>query len=101
MDFTEGKIIVYSWGYEQTNQDFYKILKRQGDYVTIVEMDYKETYDARSMTGTKVPTEIKTGAKPFRRKVHSRDGKESGIAIESYGWGNLWDGDPAHYSTYA
>lgn len=99
--FTEGKIIVFSWGYEQTNIEFFKILKRQGEWVTIVEMGKIDTYDAHSMTGTSMPTEVKPEAKPTRRKVHSYQGVERGVGYKTYGWGNLWDGTPAHYSSYA
>jgi len=106
MTYVPGKIIYNSWGYDQTNIDFYMITKRSGMFVTLVPMGSREAEHRGvpfnlSMTGTVVPTEVKRGAKPFRRKVHFRDGKESGIAIKNYGWASLWDGKPVHYTSYA
>ena len=52
--------------------------------------------------GEVIPSdELDTNEPIIRRKVHTRDGKESGIAIKSYGWASLWDGQPEHFTSYA
>jgi len=111
--YIPGEIIYNSWGYDQTNIDFYKILERKGNYITIVEMNQEEyknpnpPREPRSPNelwgqGQVVPTTVKSGDKPFRRMVRiDRDGKELGVQIASYGWAKLWDGKPAHYTSYA
>jgi hypothetical protein len=100
--YTEGKIITNMWGYEQTNIDFYKITKRVGDFVTLQPLKAKQVaYDGKAMTGSCLPGETDGKGKIIRRKVHTRDGKESGLAIERYGWASLWDGMPEHFTSYA
>jgi len=100
-EYTEGKIISHSWGYEQTNIDFFKIIKRSGSFVTLQPLESIEKSDGPlTMTGSCTPGEPMPGGKIIRRKVHTRDGKESGVAIKSYGWASLWDGQPEHFSSY-
>ena len=79
LEYTEGKVVLFMWGNEQTNVDFYKIMKRSGDWLSLAEMNHKDTYDSMSMTGTSVPSDVKAGGKVMRRKMHYRDGKESGV----------------------
>ena len=100
--YTAGEIIYNSWGYDQTNIDFYKIIKRKGDFATLQPLEAIEESDGGlTMTGTTIPGNPIPNGKTIRRKVHTRDGQESGIAIQSYGWASLWDGQPKHYSSYA
>lgn len=100
--YTPDKIITHMWGYEQTNIDFFKIIKRSGDFVTLQPLKSIETSSgALTMTGTAMPGEVDTSGKIIRRKIHTRDGKESGLSIEkSYGWAQLWDGMPEHFTSY-
>lgn len=103
--FVEGAIIRHSWGYEQTNIDYFKIIKRtegKGVWLTLQAMTQESVHDSLKMTGVCVPGKIIAGSKPIRRKLLiDSKGEERGIAIErSYGWGQLWDGKPSHYSSY-
>ncbi|KKM99528.1 hypothetical protein LCGC14_1146920 [marine sediment metagenome] len=99
--YTEGKIISNSWGYEQTNIDFYKIIKRKGEFVTLQPLkSIEKSNGALTMTGTCIPGEPDPKGKTIRRKVHYRDGRESGLAIQSHGWASLWGGEPEHFSSY-
>lgn len=101
-----GAIVSHSWGYEQTNIDFFRIVKRVGDWVTIQKMTAVEKSNGpTSMTGTVVPGED-TDAKPFRRKLrygsatYGTANKIIGFPIKSYGWASAWDGQPEHVSHY-
>jgi hypothetical protein len=99
--YIEGKIVTYMWGYEQTNIDFFKIIKRKGDFATLQPLKSKILRD-EDMRGEVIPSdEIDTDEPIIRRKVHVRDGKESGIAVKSYGWASLWEGQPEHFTSYA
>jgi hypothetical protein len=60
----------------------------------------QEEVKGGDMQGYVVPTMVLPNAKPFRRMVHASNGEERGVAIRSYGWGNLWDGKPEHYTAY-
>lgn len=102
--FTPGAILMDSWGFEQTNVDFYCIVARKGDYVTVVEMQVLSNYNSDTMTSKVTPTTIKPGAKPQRKKIKSYGGKESGFSFRSGmggGWCELWNGKPQIATHYA
>jgi hypothetical protein len=105
--YVSGKIVEFSWGYEQTNIDYFLITKRSAHFVWLQPIQSKRVEDTGYMSGTCVPDPEKNARqqdgsdKPvIRRKVHARDGKETGIAIESYGWASLWDEKPSRWSSY-
>lgn len=96
------KIWASSWGYEQTNVDFYQVLKVKGDWVTLQQIAAIETSDgALSMTGRVVPAEpIAPIGEPFRRKIYHACG-EPCAKIRSYAFARPWDGHPERVSHYA
>ena len=96
-----GAIVYDTWGYEQTNVDFYCIVKRSGTMVTLLPMKYHASEETSFMSNTVTPTELDLLAEPIRRKIKSYDGKEAGLGIRSYGWAQLWDGHPKTVSHYA
>ena len=94
----EGTIMVSSWGYEQTNIDFYKVLERKGDFVTIQEIGQKVTYDENfNDRGKCVADPESVKGEPFRKKI----GKFASIALESYMSCSIWSGEPLYWSSYA
>jgi hypothetical protein len=100
-----GAILASSWGYEQTNVDFYRAEKIKNGWVTLQKIDAVETSDDRedyiSMTGRVVPVEPhKPIGDPFRRKLGECCGQIS-IKICSYEYASLWDGHPKAVSHYA
>lgn len=52
--FVVGDILYSSWGYDQTNIDFYQVVKVTAKTITVKEISYKSEYDS-SMSGYKVP----------------------------------------------
>lgn len=52
--FIVGDILYSSWGYDQTNIDFYQVVKVTEKTITVKEISYKSEYDS-SMSGYKVP----------------------------------------------
>jgi hypothetical protein len=100
--YLPGCIICHSWGYDQTNIDFFIITERKGDMVTLQALGQDREYNSQWMTGTTTPIKDKPIGEPFKRKVHKYDGEETGISIEkSYGWASLWNGKPVGYTSYA
>ena len=103
--YEPGAILVNSWGYDQTNIDFYVIVKRtdngRGVWLTLAPMTYGSRDEDLFAQGTCTPGEIKPGAKTFRRKMHTYNDVEHGVAIESYGWCSLWSGTPVRWTAYA
>lgn len=98
--FTVGTILDTLWGYDQTNRDFYEVVKISGEYATVREIAAMDTHDAGSMTGKKLPIAGNYIGEPIRRKIKPNN---SGgyIPIKSYLLTTIWNGKPANYSTYA
>jgi len=101
--YVPGKIVVNSWGYDQTNIDYYLITKRTKNFVTLVRIGGKST-ETGFMCGDCTPDpNIRLDPErypPQRRKVLAWDGKEQGVKSE-FGWCDLWDGRADHWSSYA
>lgn len=103
--YTVGAILYDSWGYEQTNIDYYCIIERKGEWVKVLPMKRNtQSGGALSMTTIEAPSEIDYSKTPIRKKVKTFNGKESGFSFRDYsggGWCSLWDGKPKTASHYA
>ena len=105
-----GDVLKCSWGYEQTNVDFYEVVKATKAMVTVRKIASKAWSEAgySSMAGFVVPKpgEFLEGfrAKELRRKVLA--GGET-IRVNDYAWAYLLkpndDGSypKSYFSTYA
>jgi hypothetical protein len=92
----EGSIFVSSWGWEQTNIDFYIVLERKKDFVLIQEIGQHRTH-THDMQGTCTPNKEKLIGEPFKKKIN----KWAGLSLDSYKYCQLWDGNPKGWSSYA
>lgn len=96
--FQTGKILYSSWGFEQTNIDFYVILERKNDFVTIQEIGQTREIDSRyGDRGTVTPDLNNKIGEPFKKKIS----KYASVNIASYKYCSVWDGQPKYYSSYA
>lgn len=93
--FEVGDLLSGSWGYEQTNVDFYQVVAVSGTMVTIREVA-RYGYATGSMTEKVYPCKDKFIGEPLRKKVN-RYGR---VALESYRWLDKWDGAAEHASHY-
>jgi hypothetical protein len=90
-----GTIVYDSWGWEQTNINFYKIVKRSGASVWLQPLKSKVS-ETGFMSGNTEPTE-ETNGEVFLRKI----GKY-GVKIHSHrGTLTIYDGKPKSCSWYA
>lgn len=103
---TAGNILVGSWGYDQTNIDFYQIVACTGKTVTFCEMNQNET-ETGFMCGncTPIPGSYKSPTRYTRRVDVDENGKAT-VKFSKDGTGRgitltLWDGNPRHWSSYA
>ena len=114
-EWVPGAIVDSSWGYDQTNRDFYMIDKVTDANVWLVPILCRIEKDNGNMSAFVVPVgepkpigsfELgspggKWDGKPIRRKLRrGTDGRVMGVAIK-HGWANLWDGTPSYSSWYA
>jgi len=87
-DLAVGDILYSSWGYDQTNIDFYQVTKLIGKMIEMRPIGSK----IKSSTGYQdyvVPTKGKFTGKKMRKKV----GKY-GVSLNSYSSASKWDGTP-------
>lgn len=106
--YVVGGVIQNSWGYEQTNVDFWLITKRTKSkngttFLTIQRLQAKTVQEAgSSMSGYVTPSDKLTeDSTPMRRKLHFDGDRPSGVSIHGYGWGRGWNGQPANFTCYA
>lgn len=99
-----GDIFTYSWGYDQTNVDYYEVVgvTPSGKSVRVRQIAERETYDAHMMTGTSVPVPGKYIGPPLTKR----------LVLETYAaprWGfklpysdaRPWNSTPQRFSSYA
>ncbi|MFL8078257.1 hypothetical protein [Xanthomonas vasicola] len=94
---TVGAVLVSSYGYEQTNVDFYEVVAVHNRTVTLREL-VQERQDTGHMSGTTIPVpgQYKQG-EPIRKRVNPRNG----VKLSSSAYAHPWDGRPQYWSSYA
>lgn len=96
--FAVGDVIYNSWGYDQTNIDFYEIVKTSAHFVWLqsIARDLKET---GFMSGEVTPCPGTCRGEITQHRVHVY-GSGNSVHFE-HGAGSKWDGIPKHCSWYA
>lgn len=93
-----GDIFRCSWGYDQTNVDWYQVVKlsKSGAYVTLVPIGSRCVEDNGPTTHeVPVPTSSPDLTRAFRRKLLNYR-TDWHVNIASYSSASLWDGTPAY-----
>ena len=81
-----GSIFHHSWGYDQTNADFYQVIAKNGRKVTIQQIAKKDVEtQGHSMAGTCVPVQDSFKSEPMEKLLQFSGGKPF-LKIDSYGW---------------
>lgn len=88
-----GLILYSSWGYDQTNIDFYIVTKVSGTMATLVEIEAPEK-STDIMFGVKTPTlPVVFKGREFRRKMRGVY-----VSLTSYSGAYPWNGQPKNVS---
>ena len=90
-----GAILCSSWGYEQTNIDFYKVIARKASSVVLVEIGQHRTYSG-DMQGNCTPDESKVIGQPFTKRIN----RWGGVNLATYKYCQIWNGQPMGWSSY-
>jgi len=99
-----GFIFVCSWGYDQTNVDFYQVIEKNGRIVTLREIAQNaitsEGFSPMSDHRTAKKGEFLENSKPFKKKLQFT---KSGVYVSmtSYSSAHIWDGTKKYCSWYA
>jgi hypothetical protein len=101
-----GDILCASWGYEQTNIDFFEVVESKGCFVMIRKIDCEVSADDAYMTGTKCPL-------PGQYTGNAVKKKALGKKVKIFSWGayatklepkmiaGIPTYDPIRYTCYA
>ena len=88
-----GLILYSSWGYDQTNIDFYIVTKVSGTMATLVAIEAPEK-STDIMHGVKTPTlPVVPVGREIRRKMRG-----AYVSLTSYSGAYPWDGKPMDVS---
>lgn len=97
-DAVPGTILYASWGYEQTNHDFYQVIERRGKS-TLVLRQLKVAKESEGWARDKVmPLKDQfTDDPPLTRRI----GKHGYARVTNYAFLYPWEGTPKHATSYA
>lgn len=91
-----GDILDYSWGYDQTNWEYFEVIAVKGQNVIIRELNQDTTGNGLEMQGICTPRLGDYCGEPMTKRV--QDGNRVSMA---HGSADLWNGKPNHYTSYA
>lgn len=94
-----GDILYSSWGYEQTNVDFFKVVRLAGKtMIEVTELACESVQATGGMSDTVIASNRELGGS-MRRKVNMWGSRPS-ISLTSFSNAYPWDGKPIHRSWY-
>lgn len=92
-----GDILASSWGYEQTNVDFYQVVALKGKKsVALRAIGHEMVAEDGFMQGKVVAKKDEFKGKEFTKKVS----EGNYVKMSSYEYANKWDGEPKRVSWY-
>lgn len=102
-DVKVGDIFYTSWGWEQTNIDFYQVTQVNGKMATIHQIAGSVTDYHSSMSGEKVatPGAFVERAEPMRKMIQRGYDGQPIMNISSFELASRWDGEPKGWSSWA
>ena len=104
--YKAGQILYSSWGYEQTNLNYYQILAIKGRSVVIRPIAKKEVASTSWASGMYEPVENVFMGAPIVKRIVASVGYNGSISFhinmgESVGWLHQYNGTPNYCSWYA
>jgi len=90
-----GDIYYCSWGYDQTNVDFYKVIAKRGHKVTLIEVGSRVVDDHTTYENV-VAVPLAHIGEPFDKMVN----EYGSFRISSYSSALKWDGKPKHRTAW-
>jgi hypothetical protein len=95
--FEVGQILYKTWGYEQTNVNFYQVISVKGKTVILRELEQQRT-EKGYMYGTTMPIKDSFNGGEFKRILQVRI--YNGTTHVSLKDVSTWHGTPVSYSSY-
>lgn len=95
-----GDVLVSSWGYEQTNVDFYEVVKVLPKSVRLQQIGSHKELNNAYMSAKETPNPEKKIGDVFTRRVFSYDDTPR-VRICSFAIAKKWEGKPETSTSYA
>ena len=95
-----GDIYVCSWGYDQTNIDYYKVVNVKNKTVNLVSIGQNRNYTG-TMQGECVPDPSVTGNKIYTKRMIDNGNGSVSFKMTSYSWAYKWSGKSNHFTEWA
>ncbi len=102
-DVEVGDILVATWGYDQTNADFFQVVKIPSDKSLTVRHIKKKQYEdpPQSMSGYAAPIKDSFDGKPTTRRIYYFMDRIHINVGDSMGSAEKWNGKPVAVTWYA
>jgi len=94
-----GDIYFTSWGYDQTNIDYYKVTSVKNKTVNLVSIGQTRNYTG-PMQGECVPDPSVTGNKIYTKRMIN-NGNSVSFKMTNYSWAYKWNGQTNHFTEWA
>lgn len=94
-----GDIFYSSWGYDQTNVDFYQVVAMTEKTVQLREIK-AEMVEGDGWSGKKIGKKDTFIGDPIRKKIQEASGRPC-FRIASFAFAYPWDGKPKEFTSYA
>lgn len=96
-----GDVFVSSWGWDQTNVDFYKVVAKTGARVKVVKIGKIAVSDDDHRSSVSViPNKTVTEGPVMTKAIRAGYGGEAYFKVETYAYARRWDGTPKHETSY-
>jgi hypothetical protein len=94
-------VLSSSWGYDQTNVDFYKVVAVKKSLIELRRLK-SETKENGFMCGDTWPVQPFEFDERYPAVIRKKPKPDGSVKLESWGmWCRPWDGKPKHCSWYA
>lgn len=94
-----GDVFCHSWGWEQTNIDFYEVINVRGQILEL-RQTMRENINPNHTGGIVVPRKGEFyGNERLKKRINFNNGTPF-IRME-FGWCPIWEGKPEHFTNYA
>tara|TARA_Y100000310_G_scaffold345581_1_gene466894 strand:- start:4669 stop:5247 length:579 start_codon:yes stop_codon:yes gene_type:complete len=100
-DIKIGDIYYSSWGYEQTNIDFYQVIEIKGKATVVLKEIAQDTVEGSNYSHGMACEVIAVKDKFLNDKTITKRVSQYGISLTSYSSARKWDGKPQYKSWYA
>lgn len=94
-----GDIYVCSWGYDQTNVDYYKVIEVKNKSAVLVDIGQTRNYTG-PMQGDCTPIPSEVGTKTYTKRIIA-NGDTTSFKMTSYSWAYKWNGKINHFTEWA